>query len=105
MSEPVSFGGTTKCFPSYWVMFDEYDRKGAQHEGSVNAKPAPRGVLVEKAASVLMQVLYAAQCARFDLFCAVGGLAQRSASWDGECDIASDRLCYTQHTPLALHGV
>ena len=35
-----------------------------------------RGALADKAASILMQVLYVARYARFDLLCAVAKLAQ-----------------------------
>ena len=65
-------------------------------------KPAPRGVLAEKAASVLMQILYAARYARFDLLCAVSKLAQRIATWDEDCDRQIYRLMCYIHSTLTL---
>lgn len=65
------------------------------------AGEAPREVLVEKAATALMQILHAARHARLDLRCAVAKLAQRIATWDEECDKAGYRLMCCIHTTLA----
>lgn len=66
---------------------------------SATAVP-PRGMLAEKAASVLMHILCAARYASFDLLCAVAKLAQRIATWDEECDKAIYRLMCYIHTTL-----
>ena len=48
---------------------------------------------------MLMQVLYAARYARFDLLCVVAKLAQRVATWDEACDQAIYRMmCYVNST-------
>ena len=62
--------------------------------------PPPRGALADKAASILMQVLYAARYARFDLLCAVARLAQKISKWTVECDLALHRLISYIHSTL-----
>ena len=59
-----------------------------------------RGALADKAASILMQVLYAARYARFDLLCAVAKLAQKISKWTAECDLALHRLMSYIHSTL-----
>jgi len=59
-----------------------------------------RGALADKAASVLMKVLYAARYARFDLLCAVARLAQKMCRWTSECDLALHRLMSYIHSTL-----
>ena len=60
---------------------------------------APWGALADKAASILMHVLYVARYARFDLLCAVARLAQKITKWTPDCDLALHRLmCYIHST-------
>ena len=60
-----------------------------------------RGALADKAASVLMKILYAARYARFDLLCAVARLAQKICRWTSECDLALHRLVSYIHSTLS----
>lgn len=59
-------------------------------------KAAPQGVLAEKAAIVLMQILYAARYARFASLRFVAELVQCMTTWDEECDTA---ICTTSTAP------
>ena len=75
--------------------------KGSALAGSSSEiDPPPRGALADKAASILMQVLYAARYARFDLLCAVARLAQKISKWTVECDLALLRLMSYIHSTL-----
>ena len=56
--------------------------------------------MADKAATILMQVLYAARYARFDLLCAVARLAQEISKWTKECDAALHRLMSYIHSTL-----
>ena len=67
---------------------------------SENVPPPPRGALADKAASVLMQVLYVARYARFDYLCAMARLAQKISKWTKECDLALHRLMSYIHSTL-----
>ena len=109
VARPVHAQGDARKCPWCLGVFHEADflppegKHKARGSGGSSAagpdKPAPRGVLAEKAASVLMQILYAARYARFDLLCAVSKLAQRIATWDEWCDKAINRLmCYISST-------
>ena len=61
--------------------------------------PAPRGELASIAASVLMQVLFAARMARPDLLKAINYLARRITVWTELCDKLLHRLmCYINST-------
>ena len=57
-----------------------------------NARQQPTGVLADKAACALTQLLDAARYARFDLLCAVAKLAQRIVACNEECDRTLYRL-------------
>ena len=63
-------------------------------------EPLAQGALADKAASMLMKVLYVARYARFDLLCAVARLAQNISKWTSECDFAVHRLMSYIHSTL-----
>ena len=70
--------------------------------------PAPdRGELATIAASVLMQVLFAARMARPDLLKAINDLARRITLWTKLCDRLLHRLmCYINSTlDLAMFSI
>ena len=104
VARPSRQGGDPKRCPWCRGIFDHSEFGQLADPKKVPAptpaeRPPPRGVLAAKAASVLMQILYAARYARFDLLCAVSKLAQRIATWDEECDRGIYRLmCYIQST-------
>ena len=99
------------CFPENNFTKGDAQGKRARHASSgssspagakASAEPLSRGALADKAASVLMQVLYAARYARFDLLCVVARLAQKITKWTTECDLALNRLMNFIHSTLQL---
>ena len=78
---PVREGPSLQCpwcrgaFPkSAFRPMEEHKKRGKTAGGiedPTTPEPPSRGALADKAASVLMKVLYAARYARFDLLCAV----------------------------------
>eukprot|EP00972_Heterocapsa_arctica_P091128 13447149-Heterocapsa_arctica.AAC.1 len=65
-----------------------------------------KGTLQPLASSVLMEVLYAARLAQFDLLKAVANLAKMVTKWDKGCDIMLHKLmCYISSSlDLILKG-
>ncbi len=64
-------------------------------DSAVLTKPSIKGRLAEHAACILMQCLYGARMARFDLLRAITSLACQLTRWTPECDRKLHRLmCY-----------
>lgn len=102
---PSKPGRNPKRCPCCRGVFDESEFANNGKGRTSSAKPtgeansAPHGVLAEKAANMLMQVLHAARYARFDLLCAVAKLAQHISTWGEECRKTIYRLmCYIHST-------
>ena len=89
--------------PSYAADEEEGENPGGGGQASTlpdgSSAVPDRGALADKAANILMQVLYAARYAKFDVLCAVARLAQKISKWTTECDVALHRLmCYIHST-------
>lgn len=107
-SKPTRFSrGCPWCHGSFdesgFLRDDQKRKKPSTVQSGASAdlagRPAPCGVLAEKAARVLMQILSAALCAPFGFCCAVAKMAELIAMWDEECDKAIYHLmCYVRST-------
>ena len=63
----------------------------------------PNGALQPIASSILMNILYAARMARFDLLKAVSALAKCVTKWSTNCDKRLHRLVCYIHSSLDLY--